>query len=428
MPVGAAPASREERRLVEQGQIVDAPGRGRDGGAAAPEEQLPLVVGEQSGCVALQLLAGGQEVADQRGGGDGRPQRVQKRPEVVGRRELPFEPGLVGAEPARRTERSPRFADQTGPQCQPARLVGTGPGDDGGDEVVDPLPTEGRPGEAHTQAHVLRQGPAPPVEGATQELGHACISLHPADRHRLLGPHLGLGRDIADGRLDDSLLAQCGQDLCDVAQEGPARAKDQNAVPAQLGVVVQKEGGPMQPHCGLAGAGSSLDGRELTQGRADDLVLLGLNGGGDVEHLAGASPLELGQEGITAPQPGGGGIVPDVAEEVVGHSHDSSAIDHDLAPTGQPQGVLGAGSIEGHGDGGPPVDDDRIRKGVFHVTPADAPGRAVLLVDATEEEGSWAVCQQRHPSREGGDVIEVGAPGGDQVLQELLGPLPHGPQ
>ena len=351
---------------------------------------------------------------------------MQQVPELVGGREFPFEPGLVGAQATRGAERSPRLADQTGPQCEPARLVGTRPGDNGGHEVVDLFPTEGGPGEAHTQAHVLGQGPAPPVESATQELAHTRIGLHAANRHRLVGPHLGLGRDVADGRLHDSFLAQCGQDLCDVAQEGPARTQDQNALACQLGVVVEQERGPMEPHGGLAGAGSPLDGQELLQGRPDDLVLLGLNGGDDVEHLAGPRPLELRQEGVTTPQSGGRSIVPEVAEEVVGHRNHGSTINHDLAPTGQPQGVLGAGSVEGHSHRGPPVDDDRIRVGVFHVTPADAPGRTVLFVDPPEEERSWAVRQKRHPAREGGDVIEVGAPGDDQVLQQLLGPLPHG--
>ena len=50
----------------------------------------------------------------------------------------------------------------------------------------------------------------------------------------------------------------------------------------------------------------------------------------------------------------------------------------------------------------------------------------VLLVDAPEEQGPWAVRQQRHPAGECGDVVEVGVPGGDQVPEQALGPLPHG--
>ena len=52
----------------------------------------------------------------------------------------------------------------------------------------------------------------------------------------------------------------------------------------------------------------------------------------------------------------------------------------------------------------------------------------VLFVDAPEQQGPWAVRQQRDPPRQCGDVVEVRVPGGDQVLQQLLGPLPHRPQ
>ena len=72
----------------------------------------------------------------------------------------------------------------------------------------------------------------------------------------------------------------------------------------------------------MPGARAALHGEQLVERRADDLVLLGLDGGDDVEHLAGTGPLELGQEGIAAPQPGGAGFVARIAEEVVGHGDD----------------------------------------------------------------------------------------------------------
>ncbi len=91
-----------------------------------------------------------------------------------------------------------------------------------------------------------------------------------------------------------------------------------------------------------------------------------------------------------------------------------AAIHHDLAPAGQPESVLGAGPVEGDGDGSPPVDDDGVRAGVLDVAAADAPGRAVLLVDAPEEQGSWAVRQERHPPGERGHVVEVRIPCGNR--------------
>ena len=72
--------------------------------------------------------------------------------------------------------------------------------------------------------------------------------------------------------------------------------------------------------------GPALDGEQLVERGTDDLVLLGLDGGDDVEHLAGAGPLELGQQRVAAAQPGGRGVVvARSAEEVVGHGDDRAA-------------------------------------------------------------------------------------------------------
>ena len=51
-------------------------------------------------------------------------------------------------------------------------------------------------------------------------------------------------------------------------------------------MVVEKEGRPVQSDGGLAGPRTALDGQELVERGPDDLVLLGLNGCDDVEHLA----------------------------------------------------------------------------------------------------------------------------------------------
>jgi hypothetical protein len=204
--------------------------------------------------------------------------------------------------------------------------------------------------------------------------------------------------DVADRGLDDCLFAERGQDLRDVAQERPAGAEHQDALTGQSGVVVEKEGGSVQSDRGLSRAGSSLHRQQLVEGRPDDLVLLGLNGGDDVEHLSRTGPLELGQQGVAAPQPGGAGLVAGVAEEVVGHGQDRAPIDHDLATSAQPQGLFGAGSVEGDGHRGPPVDDDRVRTGVLDVATTDAPGGPVLFVDAPEEQRPRAVRQQGDPS------------------------------
>ena len=113
-------------------------------------------------------------------------------------------------------------------------------------------------------------------------------------------------------------------------------------------------------------------------------------------------------------------------EQVVRHGDDRAAVHHDLAAAGQPERVLGARPVEGHRHRRPPVHDDGIGPSVLDVAPADVPGRPFLLVDTAEEQRPWAVRQQRHPAREGGDVVQIGIPGGDEIVQQPLCPLPHG--
>ena len=181
----------------------------------------------------------------------------------------------------------------------------------------------------------------------------------------------------------------------------------------------------MKPDGCLAGPGPTLHGEQPVERGADDLVLLGLDGGDDVEHLSRTGPLELGQQRVPATQPGGAGVVLADTEEVVGHGDDGAAVHHDLAAASQPEGVLGTGPVEGDRDGGPPVDHDRVGSCVLDMTAADVPRGALLLVDAPEEEGTRAVGEERHPSGQGGDVVQIGVPGADQVPQEPLGSFPH---
>ena len=50
----------------------------------------------------------------------------------------------------------------------------------------------------------------------------------------------------------------------------------------------------MEADGSLSGTGSALHGHQLLERGADDLVLLSLDGGNDVEHLACPGALELG--------------------------------------------------------------------------------------------------------------------------------------
>ena len=59
---------------------------------------------------------------------------------------------------------------------------------------------------------------------------------------------------------------------------------------------------------------------------------------------------------------------------------------------------------------------------------ADMPRGSFLIVDPPKEEGSRAVGEERHPPRKGGEVVQVGIPGGDEITQQEFGPLTHGPE
>ena len=139
-------------------------------------------------------------------------------------------------------------------------------------------------------------------------------------------------------------------------------------------MVVQQEGGAVQPHGCLPGSGTTLDGQELFEGGTDDLILLGLDRRDDVEHFTGARPFELGQQCVAASQPSRAGLVVSPVEEVVGNGDHRPSIDHDLAPAHKPEWLSGTGSVERHRNRSSPIDDDGVGLLVLHVAAADMPG------------------------------------------------------
>ena len=63
-------------------------------------------------------------------------------------------------------------------------------------------------------------------------------------------------------------------------------------------MLVQQECGAVQADRGLAGSRAALHDEADVERRADDDVLLGLDRRDDVAHLAGARPLELGEQRV----------------------------------------------------------------------------------------------------------------------------------
>ncbi len=190
-------------------------------------------------------------------------------------------------------------------------------------------------------------------------------------------------------------------------------------------MVVEQERGTVESDGRLPRARSALHGEQLGERGPDDLVLLRLDGGDDVEHLAGACTLELRQQCVAAPQPGRRRVVARAPEEVVGDGDDAPTVDHDLPPAGEAERVLGAGAVEGDGDGCSPVEHHRLGVLVLHVPSPDVPGRAPFLVDAPEEQRSRAVGQEGDPSGQRGHVVEIRIARSDEIRQQLCRPLPH---
>lgn len=154
-------------------------------------------------------------------------------------------------------------------------------------------------------------------------------------------------------------------------------------------MLVEQIGGPVERDGGLAGAGPALDDQHTPMGRADDLVLLGLDGLHDVVHPAGAGGVERGEQhgvagGVLV---AGARLVPEV-EDLVVQAGDAAPVGTDVPASAQPHRGVPGGEIEGPGDLGPPVDEQRGAFGVVGAQSdtADVVGDAGGEIDPPETE------------------------------------------
>lgn len=120
------------------------------------------------------------------------------------------------------------------------------------------------------------------------------------------------GEQVPRGGQEDPRLAEGGQHLADVAEEGGARPDDQYAAPGEeLAVGVEEVGGAVQGDGRLAGAGAALYDKDAAVRGSDDAVLLGLDGPHDVVHAAGPCGVEGGEQygvRVSALVPGAFGV------------------------------------------------------------------------------------------------------------------------
>jgi hypothetical protein len=223
-----------------------------------------------------------------------------------------------------------------------------------------------------------------------EDVGHRGAALHGGrlrgvDRRRA-HPRV----QLADGREEHAGLAEGGQHLADVAEEGGVGPDDEHGPPGeQLAVLVEEVGGPVQGDGGLAGARAALDDEHAPVRRPDDLVLLGLDGLHDVAHPAGARGVERGEQHRVAGRvlvAGAGGVAE--VEDLVVQGGDPAALGTDVPAAAQAERGVPGGQVEGAGDVGAPVDEDRGAVGVVGAQPdaADVVGGARRQVDPAEAQ------------------------------------------
>ena len=120
---------------------------------------------------------------------------------------------------------------------------------------------------------------------------------HP--RVGLVGRRRPLGDEVAQRAGLHALLAEAGQHVGDVGQVGLVRTDEQHAAPAvaEARVGVEQVGGAVQGDDGLAGARAAVDDERAAGPRADDGVLVGLDGAEHVAHPGRPAAAEAGDEG-----------------------------------------------------------------------------------------------------------------------------------
>ncbi|MGH3179222.1 MAG: hypothetical protein ACRDPF_35760 [Streptosporangiaceae bacterium] len=255
------------------------------------------------------------------------------------------------------------------------------------------------------------------VQGAPGT-GKTAVGLHRAAY--LLYAH----RDqLADGGLGDVELAERGQDVADVGEEGLVRPDHDHAAPPDLlAVRVQQVRDPVQPDRGLPGAGCALHADGLRCVGAHDIVLVGLDGRDDVPHGPRPRPLDLVDQDPARPGGRDGGrtvrgAVLGPGEQLVLVGGQLAAGEPEAPPPCQVHRVGHAGPVERPRHRRPPVDDRGRAVRRVHVPAADVeavPGDAVIsglfgVVEAAEEQGGV------------GDVLEGFGPVVQLRLEVLLG-------
>ena len=261
--------------------------------------------------------------------------------------------------------------------------MGAGPSSDGIDDLSTVGHVKSQDQGAVGNGDVVGQRPLSCAHGAGNHLGHPCVTLEASHVGRSLLPDAYLGHQSRHGRKGHSCLAQRRQDLFDVAEEQGVRSDHQNALPFEGEPVgIEEVGGPVERHCRLTGARTTLNHQHAGQRGADDLVLLALDGGNDVGHPTRAGPVESSEQGRRSPN---GQIAHDEltagvavtitvrevipvavgrgtrhSEALVLQPHHPAAVEGQVTAKDQALRVAAGGPVERFGNRGTPVHHQRV--------------------------------------------------------------------
>ncbi len=192
-------------------------------------------------------------------------------------------------------------------------------------------------------------------------------------------------------------LAEGGQHLVDIPQEGAGGAHDQHAGALQQAPVrVQEVGGAVQRDRGLARARPALDHERPGQVGADDAVLLGLDGRDDVRHPARTALGHRRQQRALAGQRVGVDLGLEVQDLVLQAGH-RAALGHQVPTPPDVARVQRRGPVERLRGRCAPVGEHRAVLGVRQADAAHVPRRTVGQVQPAEDQAVLDRVELRGP-------------------------------
>ena len=214
-------------------------------------------------------------------------------------------------------------------------------------------------------------------------------------RGRLQAGHLRVGLDRCRGSLGDevpqgaglhALLSQAGENVGDVGQVGLVRTDEQHVAPVmtEAGVGVEEVGGAVQRDDGLPRTRTAVDDESAAGARADDGVLVGLDGAEHVSHPGRPAAAQAGDEGGLVVERGvpfkpvrGEHLVPVVADPAEGPAIPAPAGQAHRVGVGRPEERLSRG--------GTPVEQQLAARAVPEAKPSDVHGVGVVRADDAPE-------------------------------------------